>query len=48
VIGLVHASDHPKASLAEALLLELKDQVQQANSPAYGRGKPSRAASRRR
>ncbi|MBM1173578.1 LysR family transcriptional regulator [Microvirga arabica] len=47
VIGLVHAPDHPKASLAEALLSELKDQVQQANSPAYGRGKPSGAASPR-
>ena len=34
--------------LAEALLSELKDQVQQANSPPYGRGKPSGAASPRR
>lgn len=48
VIGLVHAPDHPKSGLAEALLAELKEQVQQKSPRAFTRPKSSRALIHRR
>ena len=48
VIGLLHASDHAKAGLAEALLNELKEQVQQVKPLPYVRSKARIAPQKRR